>query len=72
MSVKAHARMGVFPYVRCAFWTYRLEMVKTRGITFVVLATLLAGFVASCTSGDAPTPADLQSLEPHVQVVAED
>ncbi|MDA1278829.1 MAG: hypothetical protein O3B95_02135 [Chloroflexi bacterium] len=47
-------------------------MVKTKGVTLVALATLLAGFVASCSSGDTPTSSDLQSFEPHILVVAED
>ena len=35
-------------------------MVKTKGATLVVLATLLAGFVASCAAGDLPSAADIQ------------
>jgi len=31
-------------------------MVKTKGVTLVALATLLAGFVASCASAETPSP----------------
>jgi hypothetical protein len=30
-------------------------MVKTKGVTLVALATLLAGFVASCSSAELPS-----------------
>jgi hypothetical protein len=47
-------------------------MVKTKGVTLVALATLLAGFVASCSSADAPSAADLQSPPVTIEIVAED
>jgi len=47
-------------------------MVKTKGVTLVALATLLAGFVASCSSAELPSPADLQSSSVTVTVEAED
>ena len=47
-------------------------MVKTKGVTLVALATLLAGFVASCSSADTPTAADLQSPTATVEIVAEE
>ena len=48
------------------------QMVKTKGVTLVALATLLAGFVASCSSADAPIAADLQSPTMTIEIVAED
>ena len=36
-------------------------MVKTKGVTLVALATLLAGFVASCTSAEIPSFDDIPS-----------
>ena len=48
------------------------HMVKTKGVTLVALATLLAGFVASCSSADAPIAADLQSPTMTIEIVAED
>lgn len=47
-------------------------MVKTNGVTLVVLATLLAGFVASCAGSDLPSVADIQSSDPTAQAEAED
>ena len=36
-------------------------MVKTKGVTLVALATLLAGFVASCSSAELPSVEDIPS-----------
>lgn len=47
-------------------------MVKTKGVTLVALATLLAGFVASCSSAEVPSTADLQSPAATIEITAED
>jgi hypothetical protein len=47
-------------------------MVKTKGVTLVALATLLAGFVASCSSTEGPSITDLQSPAVTIEIVAED
>ena len=47
-------------------------MVKTKGVTLVALATLLAGFVAPYSSAEAPSIADLQSSTVTIEIVVED
>ncbi|MDG0866816.1 hypothetical protein [Candidatus Lucifugimonas marina] len=47
-------------------------MVKTKGVTLVALATLLAGFVASCTSDETPSFADIPSEATTVEIAADD
>jgi hypothetical protein len=47
-------------------------MVKTKGVTLVALATLLAGFVASCTSAELPSIEDIAAPGHTITVLAED
>jgi hypothetical protein len=47
-------------------------MVKRKGVTLVTLATLLAGFVASCSSAELPSTTDLSSPATTITVEAED
>ena len=47
-------------------------MVKTKGVTLVALATLLAGFVASCSSAELPTPTEISPPATTITVEAED
>ncbi|MBC8452941.1 MAG: hypothetical protein H8D69_00545 [Chloroflexi bacterium] len=47
-------------------------MVKTKGVTLVALATLLAGFVASCSSADVPSIDDIPSPGNTITVLTED
>jgi hypothetical protein len=58
--------------VPCVQMLHAEWMVKTKGVTLVALATLLAGFVASCSSADLPSPADWQSSGITITVEAED
>jgi hypothetical protein len=45
-------------------------MVKTKGVTLVALATLLAGFFASCTSADLPSPEDIPTTPTTIEIAA--
>jgi hypothetical protein len=47
-------------------------MIKTKGVTLVALATLLAGFVASCSSAEVPSIEDIQSASPAATIELED
>jgi hypothetical protein len=44
-----------FPDYPCMTKVHDEGMVKTKGVTLVALATLLAGFVASCSSAELPS-----------------
>ncbi len=61
-----------FTDAQCTAMFHHEQMVKTKGIAFVALATLLAGFVASCTSAEVPSIEDIQSLEPAAAVELDD
>jgi hypothetical protein len=47
-------------------------MLKIKGLTLVAVATLLAGFVASCSSEELPSSTDLSSPATTITVEVED
>ena len=47
-------------------------MVKTKGVTLVTLATLIEGFIASCSSAELPTPTEISPPATTITVEAED
>ncbi|MGY8880937.1 MAG: hypothetical protein ACKVJL_00715 [Dehalococcoidia bacterium] len=47
-------------------------MLKIKGLTLVAVATLLAGFIASCSSEELPSSTDLSSPATTITVEVED